>query len=71
MICNKNDLKHYLEIEEKKYHKRWYYDLPIMLTEQQVLYKHAKFLRKAEYATNTGKISRVWYLYRLLRIQTR
>lgn len=71
MIQSKDDLKRYLAIEEKKYHKKWYYDLPIMMTEQQVLYKHARFLRKAEYAANSGKLSRVWYLFRLLRIQTR
>ena len=71
MIRSKEDLKRYLTIEEKKYHKKWYYDLPFMMTEQQVLYKHAKFLRKAEYAANNKKITRVWYLFRLLRIQTR
>lgn len=71
MIQNKDDLKRYLSIEGKKYNKKWYFHLPIMMTEQQILYKHAYFLRKAEYAANTGKISRVWYLFRLLRIQTR
>lgn len=71
MIQSKEDLKRYLAIEEKKYNKKWYFYLPVMMTEQQVLYKHAYFLRKAEYAANTGKISRVWYLFRLLRIQTR
>jgi len=71
MIHSKEDLKRYLDIEEKKYHKKWYYDLPVMMTEQQILYKHAKFLRKAEYAANNRKLSRVWHLFRLLRIQTR
>lgn len=71
MVKSKEDLKRYLETEEKLYHKKWYYDLPILMTEQQVLYKHSKYLRKAEYAANNRKISRVWYLFRLLRIQTR
>ena len=71
MIQNKEDLNRYLSIEEKLYNKKWYFRLPIMMTEQQVLYRHAYFLRKAEYAANTGKISRIWYLFRLLRIQTR
>ena len=71
MIQSKEDLKRYLETEGKKYHKKWYYNLPIMMTEQQILYKHAKFLRKAEYAANNRKLTRVWYLFRLLRIQTR
>ena len=71
MIQSKEDLKRHLETEEKNYHKKWYYDLPILMTEQQILYKHARFLRKAEYAANNRKISRVWYLFRLLRIQTR
>lgn len=71
MIQNKEDLKRYLNLEGKKYNKKWYFHLPLMMTEQQVLYQHAYFLRKAEYAANTRKISRVWYLFRLLRIQTR
>lgn len=71
MVQSKEELKRYLKTEEKIYHKKWYYDLPILMTEQQVLYKHAKFLRKAEYAANNHRLSRVWYLFRLLRIQTR
>lgn len=71
MIQSKKELKKYLHVEEKIYHKKWYFLLPFFLTEQQVLYQHARFLRKAEYATNTGKFRRRWYLFRLLRIQTR
>ena len=71
MIQNKEELKRVLRLEEKIYHKKWYYDFPINMTEQQILYKHAKYLRKSEYAANTGKISRRWYLFWLLRIQTR
>lgn len=71
MIQTKEQLKQVLKIEEGIYKKKWYYHLPIMLTEKQVLYKHAFFLRKAEYAANTRKLSRYWYLMRLLRIQTR
>lgn len=71
MIQNKEDLKRYLSIEGKKYKKKWYFHLPFLMTEQQVLFQHAYFLRKAEYAANTGKITRIWYLFRLLRIQTR
>lgn len=71
MIQTKEQLKTCCEIEEKIYHKKWYYDLPFQLTEQQILYKHAKLLRKAEYMTNNHKLRRYWYLVRLLRIQTR
>lgn len=71
MIQTKEQLKHVLMVEEKIYGKKWYYSLPIRLTEKQVLYKHAYFLRKAEYAANNRKASRYWYLVRLLRIQTR
>lgn len=71
MIQSKEELKHYLKTEEKIYHKKWYFHLPILVTEQQVLYQHARMLRKAEYALNTGKVSRIWYMFRLLRIQTR
>ena len=52
MIQTKEQLQHILRIEESIYSKKWYYYLPIMLTEKQILYKHAYFLRKAEYATN-------------------
>lgn len=71
MIQTKEQLQHILQMEESIYGKKWYYYLPIMLTEKQILYKHAYFLRKAEYAMNNRKISRYWYLTRLLRIQTK
>ena len=71
MIKSKEDLRRYLSVEEKIYHKKWYFHLPIMMTEQQILYKHNYYLRKAEYAANNRKLFRVWYLFRLLRIQTR
>ena len=61
MIQSKEDLRRYLSVEEKIYHKKWYFHLPIMLTEQQILYKHNYYLRKAEYAANNRKISRVCY----------
>lgn len=71
MIKSKQDLKRYVEIEKKLYDNKWYFPLPIMMTEQQILSQHASLLRKTEYAVNTGKISRIWYLFRLLRMQTR
>lgn len=71
MIQSKEDLKRYLEIEKKRYDCKWYFSLPLRMTEQQILWQHASLLRKAEYAVNTGKISKIWYLFRLLRIQTR
>jgi serine O-acetyltransferase len=72
MIKTREQLKRVISTEEKIYGKKWYYNLPVRLTEQQVLYKHMKYLRKAEYALNTGKkIMRYIYLIRLLRIQTR
>lgn len=71
MIDTKSRLKEVLAIEAEIYGKKWYYDLPFQMTEQQVLYKHARYLRYTEYAFNTKKITRHWYLLRLLRIQTR
>ncbi|MBQ6886395.1 MAG: hypothetical protein IJN54_02635 [Lachnospiraceae bacterium] len=71
MIQTKQQLKEVLQIEGKIYGKKWYFSLPVLLTERQVLYKHMKYLRKAEYAANNRKLSRYWYLTRLLRIQTR
>jgi serine O-acetyltransferase len=72
MIQTREQLKHVLSVEEKIYDKKWYYDLPICLTEYQILYKHMKYLRKAEYAYNNGRrLSRYYYLIKLLRIQTR
>lgn len=71
MIANKSELKRVLAAEAAYYHVKWYYHLPFYLTESQVLYKHAQLLRKAEYAQNTHKWSRHWYLFRLLRIQTK
>jgi serine O-acetyltransferase len=72
MIKTKEQLKQVLEVEERIYNKKWYYGLPFNLTEQQILYKHMKHLRKAEYALNSGKrLSRYWNLLLLLRIQTR
>lgn len=70
MIDSKAELKRVLELEKSIYNRKWYFNIPIRLTEQQVLYKHAYFLRKAEYATNTHSFLRYWYLFRLLRIQT-
>ena len=71
MIDTRTRLREVLAAESKIYGKKWYYDLPVNMTEHQVLYKHAKYLRYAEYAFNTGKITRHWHLFRLLRIQTR
>ncbi|MDE6619058.1 MAG: serine acetyltransferase [Lachnospiraceae bacterium] len=71
MIQTKEQLRHVLDIEEQIYGKKWYYNLPVLLTEYQILYKHMKYLRKAEYAANNRKLSRYWYLVKLLRIQTR
>lgn len=71
MIDTKRKLNEVLLAEAKLYHKKWYYDLPIRMTEQQVLYQHAKYLRKAEYAMNTHSLTRHWHLLKLLRIQTR
>lgn len=71
MIQTREELKRVLSIEQNIYGKKWYYDLPVMLTERQILYKHAKLLRKAEYTANTGSLLKYWYLTRLLRIQTR
>ena len=71
MIDTKRKLNEVLFAEAKLYHKKWYFDLPIRMTEQQVLYQHAKYLRKAEYAMNTHSLTRHWHLLKLLRIQTR
>lgn len=71
MIDTKSRLKEVLAVEAGIYNKKWYYDLPFRLTEQQILYRHAKYLRHAEYAFNTGKITRHWHLLKLLGIQTR
>lgn len=71
MIDTKSRLREALAIESEIYGKKWYYDLPVRMTERQVLYQHAKYLRQAEYAFNTKKFTRHWYLFKLLRIQTR
>jgi serine O-acetyltransferase len=72
MIQTKEQLKHVLEVEENIYGKKWYYNLPINLTEGQILYKHMKYLRKTEYYLNNNrKLLRYWYHIKLLRIQTR
>lgn len=71
MIDTKDRLREALAIEAEIYGKKWYYNLPVKMTERQILYKHAKYLRYAEYAFNRKKIIRYWYLFRLLRIQTR
>lgn len=71
MIDSKEKLKEALTIESGKYEKKWYYGLPINLTENQILYKHTYYLRHAEYAYNTHSICRYYYLIKLLRIQTR
>ncbi len=71
MITTKEQLHNTLQIEAKVYGYRWYYRLPFRLTEGQILYQHARRLRLAEYAMNTGKWNRHYHLLRLLRIQTR
>lgn len=72
MIQSKAQLRAALTKEAELYHKKWYYLLPFNLTEQQVLYRHGNYLRRAEYAYNCHrKLLQKWYLFRLLRIQTR
>lgn len=71
MIQTKQQLQEVLKIEENIYHKKWYYDLPFRMTESQILYKHAKYLRKAEYAMNTKQWYRHVCLLKVLRIQTK
>lgn len=71
MITTKEQLQNTLKIEAKVYGYRWYYRLPIRLTESQILYQHARRLRLAEYAMNTHRWNRHYHLLRLLRIQTR
>lgn len=70
-IHTKEQLRTVLQKESAVYGKKWYYDLPFNMTEEQVLYRHAKLLRKAEYAENTRAWNRRWRLMRLLRLQTR
>lgn len=71
MIDNKQALHDILTKEASLYEKKWYYDLPLNISEDQILYKHAKYLRKAEYAYNTKQLYRHYTLFRLLRLQTR
>ena len=71
MLQTKAQLKEFLKAEEAIYGKKWYYFLPMYLTEQQILYKHMVRLRKAEYAFNNHRLTRYWHLMKLLRIQTR
>lgn len=70
-ITTKEQLQSVLAREAAVYGKKWYFDLPCNMTEEQVLYKHAKLLRKAEYAENTHAWNRRWRLLWLLRLQTR
>ena len=70
-IQSKDELKRVLQTEASVYEYKWYYRLPWNLTENQILYKHARYLRLAEYAFNTHRWNRHYYLLRLLRIQTR
>ncbi len=71
MIDSKQEYKRVCEIEGRIYNKKWYYALPFCMTEKQVLYKHARLLRKSEYLYNTHKPARKLALLKLLRIQTR
>ena len=71
MIDNKRELKRILDIEAKKYGKKWFFNLPFNMTEKQVLYKHSKYLRKAEYAYNRKSLFRHLSLMRLRRLQIR
>lgn len=70
-IQSKDELKRVLQTEASVYDYKWYYRLPWNLTENQILYKHARYLRLAEYAFNTHRWNRHYYLLRLLRLQTR
>lgn len=72
MIQSKQQLRAALQKEAELYHKKWYYRFPVNLAEQQILYKHGRYLRKAEYAYNCNRrFLHKWYLFRLLRIQMR
>ncbi len=71
MIITREELRRVLALERDVYGRKWYYDLPVCLTEGQILYRHARLLRLAEYAVNTGSWNRHYRLLRLLRLQTR
>lgn len=57
-IKTKNDLKLFLKTELKfvtKYCSKWFIRLcPFLIHEEQIKYKFIKYLRKAEYYTNTN-----------------
>ena len=57
-IKTKNDLKLFLKTELKfvtKYCSKWFIRLcPFLIYEEQIKYKFIKYLRKAEYYTNTN-----------------
>lgn len=69
LITSKSELKRVIELETHKYDKKWFFDLPIRLSEQQQLYKFVIRLRKAEYAINCRKWYRRISLFRLNRFQ--
>ena len=71
MITTKDELRRVLTLEARVYEYRWYYRLPFYLTENKILFCHARALRLAEYAYNTHAWNRHLRLFRLMRIQTR
>lgn len=73
MIRTKDDLREYLQCEKEIYACSSFLRLcPLHLTERQILYKHARLLRKTEYHFNRKhRILFRYYLTRLSRIQNR
>lgn len=71
MITTKKELQEYLEADGEVYGHRWFDFLPFALTESQVLYRHIRYLRAAEYADARRSPFRRLYLIRLMHYQVK
>jgi len=74
MIDTKEKLAAVLEVEKDLYCKgKWIWGgYPFLITESQILYRHAVLLRKAEYYTNAKKrMHSVFFRVRLFRLQNK
>ncbi|WP_102412057.1 serine acetyltransferase [Beduinella massiliensis] len=72
MITTKQQLKEWLEYEEKIYNPGKKKYIPVLFNEFQIIYRMLYFLRKAEYAHNfKSKIMEIYYRFRLNRIQNK
>ena len=70
-VDSKKKLKEWIVLETKSYGHLGIVDRILLVSEKSVLRKHILLLRKTEYYTNRKKLLRIFYGFRLRKIQNK